>query len=66
MFVPALAFDVARNRVGHGKGYYDRYLKDYKGIKVGVIFDEHLHSDIPFDDNDIKMDIVITDKRTIK
>ena len=63
MIVPGIAFDVAKNRIGYGKGYYDRYLSKHECYKVGLTFDEHLHKEIPADSSDIKMDIVITDKR---
>ena len=63
MIVPGIAFDVSKNRIGYGKGYYDRYLSKHECYKVGLAFDEHLHKEIPADSFDIKMDIVITDKR---
>lgn len=63
MIVPGIAFDVSKNRIGHGKGYYDRYLSKRECYKAGLAFDEHLHKEIPADSSDIKMDIVITDKR---
>lgn len=63
MIVPGIAFDVSKNRIGYGKGYYDRYLSKHECYKVGLAFDEHLHKEIPTDSSDVKMDIVITDKR---
>ena len=40
VFVPLLAFDLEGNRVGYGKGYYDRFLKNCTSecIKIGVSF----------------------------
>lgn len=63
MIVPGMAFDTSKNRIGYGKGYYDRYLSKHECYKVGLAFDEHLHKEIPTDSFDVKMDIVITDKR---
>ena len=63
MIVPGIAFDIAKNRIGYGKGYYDRCLSKHECYKVGLAFDEHLHKEIPADSFDVKMDIVITDKR---
>jgi 5-formyltetrahydrofolate cyclo-ligase len=37
--VPGLCFDLERGRIGYGKGYYDRFLKNFRGISVGVCFD---------------------------
>lgn len=65
MIIPGMLFDKNLNRLGHGKGYYDKYLKDYHGLKIGVCFDEQLLDEIPTDDLDIKMNMIITDKRTI-
>ena len=40
MIVPALAISKNNSRVGYGKGYYDRYIKDHKiKYKLGVIYD---------------------------
>ena len=59
ILVPGVAFDRNNNRLGRGKGYYDRYLADYKGKKVGVCFTEQLYNDIPHNDRDIKMDKIV-------
>ena len=57
--VPGVAFDFQNHRMGYGKGYYDKYLKDSKGYKIGVAFKEMVFDKIPYDDNDIPMDMVI-------
>lgn len=57
---PGVAFDKSSNRLGRGKGYYDRYLKGTKAYKVGVCYKERLFSVIPHNDNDEKMDLVIS------
>ena len=65
MIVPGICFDNDKNRVGFGKGYYDRYLTGVdRMVKVGVCFDEQLMKDknIPLDEFDVKMDFIITDK----
>lgn len=61
--IPGLAFDTDKNRLGYGKGYYDRYLYTLKTHKIGVTFKElYLHSmKIPADSHDVKMDEIITD-----
>ncbi|MCR4879906.1 MAG: 5-formyltetrahydrofolate cyclo-ligase [Bacilli bacterium] len=57
---PGLAFDKNNNRLGHGKGYYDRYLKEYKGEVIGVSFREQILEIVPHDERDVKVHRVIT------
>lgn len=38
IFFPGVAYDYFGNRIGYGKGYYDKTLKSYTGIKIGVCF----------------------------
>lgn len=61
IIIPGIAFDLSRNRLGRGKGYFDRFLKKTKGIKIGLCFKEQLLSCIPHEEHDIMMDQVITD-----
>ncbi len=57
--LPALAFDKEGNRLGFGKGCYDRLLKDTKGYKIGIGYAFQLLERLPQDEHDIKMDMVI-------
>lgn len=67
IIVPAVAFDRQGNRVGRGKGYYDRLLATSRALKVGVGYDFQLLDDniIETDEHDIPLDIVITESHTI-
>ncbi len=65
IIVPLLGFDKHLNRLGYGGGYYDRYLKDYQGQKIGVAFMEQKLEDIMTNKNDIRLDIIITDTEII-
>jgi 5-formyltetrahydrofolate cyclo-ligase len=61
---PALAFDIYGGRLGRGKGCYDVFLKELKGIVplVGFGFDCQIQQqNLPFDYHDIPMDQVITE-----
>lgn len=58
--VPGVAFDRKGNRVGRGKGFYDRLLQDYDGVKVGVGYPFQLFEEVPADSHDVRMDMVIT------
>ena len=67
MLVPVLAFDKNKYRLGYGKGFYDRYLnkylKQFKNIlTVGVAFSFQRHHKLPINQNDVKLDFIITEK----
>ncbi len=68
VIVPGVAFDLKKNRLGYGAGYYDRFLKNIKEncYKVGVGFEFQIVDEICTDDNDIKLDMIITEKRVIE
>ena len=61
-FVPGVAFDRNLNRLGHGKGYYDRFLMRYPEIKkVGICANRFFFPEVPTDPGDVTMDAVITE-----
>ena len=59
MLVPGMAFDRAGGRLGHGKGYYDRYFELYKGVTAGVCFDFQMVDEVPCESFDRRVDMVI-------
>ncbi len=63
VLVPGIAFSKTGDRIGFGKGYYDKLLNKFKGIKIGVCYDFQMISEIPASPHDIKMDMIITEKR---
>lgn len=64
--IPGVAFDIYGNRVGYGKGYYDKFLCDKKIIKIGICHDFQIYDNpISNDTHDVKMDYIITEKRII-
>ncbi len=64
--VPAVAFDRKGNRVGRGKGYYDRLLSGSKATKIGVGYDFQLIDEgIDADPHDVRMDVIITESHHI-
>jgi len=66
VIVPMVAGDRHRNRLGYGKGYYDRFLGSTKICKIGLLFDCQLHSEpLPVEIFDIKLDQLITEKEVI-
>jgi 5-formyltetrahydrofolate cyclo-ligase len=65
--VPGVAFDLTGNRIGYGKGYYDRLLRfPGKKILVGLAFDFQLVESIPNEGHDVKMNWIVTEYRTIQ
>lgn len=63
IIVPGVAFDRQRNRMGRGRGFYDRLLKSTpNAVKIGVAFDFQLLDEIPVEPHDVKMDRVITER----
>lgn len=61
--IPGLAFSESGDRIGFGMGYYDRFLQEYSGIKIGICYDFQIFDSLPAEKQDIKMDIIITEKR---
>jgi 5-formyltetrahydrofolate cyclo-ligase len=59
--VPGLAFDRMGWRLGYGGGYFDRFLKDFHGISLGITFKELLFESLPHDSNDMRMNCVATE-----
>ncbi len=65
--VPGRAFDECGNRLGRGLGYYDRFLKllPPRTLKVALAFECQIVRRIPTKPNDVPMDVVITEQRTV-
>lgn len=61
--VPGIGFSLDGHRIGYGKGYYDRFLSEFKGISVGFCFDECVIESLPFNKFDKKVNYLITDKK---
>lgn len=61
MLVPGMAFDREGGRLGHGKGYYDRYFELYKGVTVGVCFDFQMVDRVPCEPFDRRVDMVVSE-----
>ena len=59
---PALAVDLKGNRLGYGKGYYDRVLSDFRGKKIALVFSVQISKQIlPTTEKDIPMDWILTE-----
>ena len=60
--IPALSVDKNYYRIGYGKGYYDRFLKDFTGVKICPCYDLLLSESLPHNNFDVMVDIIITEK----
>ncbi|KAF8155561.1 hypothetical protein B0H34DRAFT_713792 [Crassisporium funariophilum] len=68
ILLPGVAFDRTLSRLGHGKGYYDRFISSYtssgrpKPLLVGLGLREQLleSGEVPIGDHDWKLDVMIT------
>lgn len=63
--VPGLSFDSNGFRLGFGKGYYDRFLSNFNGTKIGLCYECCLNKEIPCDEFDIPVDILVTEDRVV-
>lgn len=67
VIIPGVAFSKDMDRIGYGKGYYDKYLAKYpKALKVGICFDMQLRDDIEPEEHDVKMDYIVTEKQILR
>lgn len=62
VIVPMLGFDRRLHRIGYGGGYYDRLLAEHpEAHKIGVCFDTGKIEQIPVQEHDIPMDVIVTE-----
>ena len=64
VIVPCVAFDASRRRLGHGGGYYDRFLpRCTRAVKIAAAFEIQRTAAVPTDNFDVAMDAVATELR---
>lgn len=61
-FIPGLCFDRRGYRLGYGKGYYDRYLTDFKGACMGLCYSDFILDSLPQGKYDRSVDFIVTEK----
>ena len=64
--VPGMVFDLNGYRIGYGKGYYDRFLKKFGCKTLGLCYEFDLLKSIPKGQNDVPVDLVLTEKQIVK
>ena len=63
--VPGLVFDMEGNRLGRGRGFYDRFLAhpEFEGVTCGFAFDHQLQEKVPTGPLDLPMSMLVTEKK---
>ena len=70
VLVPGICFDIRGRRLGYGKGFYDRFLRELRGINpkakaVGLAYSFQVVEELPESPNDERVDIIVTEERVI-
>lgn len=64
VIMPGAVFDRKRNRIGYGKGFYDRYLAKYPDFHtLALAFELQMIENISADEHDIKPEVIITEEK---
>lgn len=66
ILVPGLAFDQRGQRLGRGRGYYDRLLLEIAGRRCGVAFDQQVLAVVPSEPHDLRMNALVTPTRGVQ
>lgn len=69
VITPGVVFDVNKNRIGMGKGFYDRYFQKYRKInfqKIGLCYDFQIVESLPADKYDVPLNKIISEKGVIE
>lgn len=66
VLTPGLAFDLAGNRIGWGKGYYDQLLPQTGASRVGLTLERRLAEMVPVEPHDCPMDVLVTESRIVE
>lgn len=66
VLAPGMAFDLSGNRLGRGRGFYDRILAAASGVKCGVAYDFQLLEKIPVEPHDAQVNFIFTPTRCVR
>lgn len=67
VLVPGAVFDRQRGRMGYGKGFYDRFLTDYREVYgIALSFSCQIAKEIPMEPHDRRPDIIVTENGIIR
>lgn len=65
VIVPGLGFDEHGNRLGRGRGFYDRFLAhpDFHGVACALALEDQVVPSIPVGASDVAVDMLVTDEQ---
>ena len=66
VIVPGVAFDRQGGRLGHGKGYYDRFLELTSAFRLGFTFDCQLLETVPTELHDVPMNAILSESGIVE
>ena len=61
VIVPGVAFDKLGGRIGHGRGYYDRFLELTPALRLALAFDCQLLETVPTEPHDVPMNAILSE-----
>jgi 5-formyltetrahydrofolate cyclo-ligase len=65
VLVPGVAFDQQGYRLGRGKGFYDRLLRNLRGTTCGVAYEQQMTPRVPLEPHDVRLNCILTPTRWI-
>ena len=66
LVIPLLAVDQQGNRLGYGKGYYDRFMKTSNGQRIAYCYHSQLVNGVPYGKYDEKVAFIVTEREILK
>jgi 5-formyltetrahydrofolate cyclo-ligase len=67
VITPGLGFTLQGHRIGYGRGYYDKWFASHNARnKIAIAFEAQLVDELPTDETDVPVVIVVTEERVIR
>ena len=66
VLVPTIGISKSGDRLGYGRGYYDKFLSSTGAVKISLTYSKQIVKSIPSESHDIKIDLIITEDEIIK
>ena len=66
VLVPAVAVSPSGARLGHGHGFYDRFLAGTGAVSIALAFEKQIARNIPMSESDVAVDWIVTEDRVIR